>query len=48
MPTNDHYEALEITPDADQDAVKAAYRALALMFHPDRNPPGSSTRPPSG
>src|SRR3954454_22160120 len=38
MPTNDHYEALEITPDADQEAVKAAYRALALTFHPDRNP----------
>jgi molecular chaperone DnaJ len=33
----DYYEILEIPRDADAEAVKKAYRKLALQFHPDRN-----------
>jgi DnaJ-class molecular chaperone len=31
----DHYAALGVTPDADHDVVKAAFRALAKKYHPD-------------
>jgi DnaJ-class molecular chaperone len=31
------YTVLGLTPDADRDAVKAAYRRLAKAFHPDHN-----------
>lgn len=32
----DHYATLGVSKDADQDAVKKAYRRLALELHPDR------------
>lgn len=38
MPTRDYYVLLGIASDAEQDAVKAAYRRLAARYHPDRNP----------
>ncbi len=34
----DFYELLEVTRDADDAAIKAAYRRLAMRWHPDRNP----------
>ncbi|MGC4017259.1 MAG: molecular chaperone DnaJ [Luteolibacter sp.] len=34
----DYYEVLGVDPKADDDAIKKAYRKLALDNHPDRNP----------
>lgn len=33
----DYYEVLGVTRDADQKAIKDAFRRLALKYHPDRN-----------
>lgn len=34
----DYYEILEISRNADSHTIKKSYRALALRYHPDRNP----------
>lgn len=34
----DYYEVLGVAQDADADTIKAAYRRLAMRYHPDRNP----------
>jgi molecular chaperone DnaJ len=36
----DHYDTLGVSRDATQAQVKAAYRRLVKLCHPDRNPQG--------
>lgn len=38
MDFKDYYAALGVAPEADEAAIKAAYRKLARQFHPDVNP----------
>ncbi len=41
MGVTDPYKVLQVLPTADQEVVRAAFRALALKYHPDHD---SSTR----
>lgn len=38
MAKRDYYEILGVPRDADDEALKKAYRAIAMRDHPDRNP----------
>ena len=38
----DYYEVLGIGKDADEAAIKKAYRVLAKKYHPDMNPGDAS------
>ena len=37
MPKRDFYEVLGVSKNADEKAIKSAYRKLAMANHPDRN-----------
>jgi DnaJ-class molecular chaperone len=39
--SKDYYRLLQVSPDADQASIKKAYRKLAVLWHPDRNPDSS-------
>lgn len=38
MSKQDYYDLLGVSRDADEKALKAAFRKLAMVYHPDRNP----------
>ncbi|MBK6545170.1 MAG: molecular chaperone DnaJ [Saprospiraceae bacterium] len=38
MAKRDYYEILGVSKGSDADAIKKAYRKVAMQFHPDRNP----------
>ena len=38
MERRDYYEILGVERTADESVIKRAYRALAMRYHPDRNP----------
>src|SRR5271165_4217823 len=38
-----YYETLEVERDADEPKLKAAFRKLAMKWHPDKNPGDASS-----
>jgi curved DNA-binding protein CbpA len=44
MPVTDPYRVLQVAPTAEQEVVNAAFRALALKYHPDRDASTAAVR----
>jgi curved DNA-binding protein len=42
QPFVDHYETMQISPNADLDTIHRVYRILAQRFHPDNQETGDS------
>jgi curved DNA-binding protein CbpA len=40
----DAYRVLQVDPEAHELVIRAAYRALATIYHPDRDPSALATR----
>lgn len=43
-PTPDHYEILQISPNAEPETVHRVYRLLAQQLHPDNGETGNATQ----
>jgi len=44
QPPIDHYETLQISPNADPDTIQRVFRLLAQRFHPDNTDTGNADR----
>ncbi len=44
MGVTDPYKILQVLPTAEQEVVRAAFRALALKYHPDRDSSARAAR----
>jgi len=42
--SSDHYEALQLSPNADSETVDRVYRILAKRYHPDNPQTGDATK----
>ncbi|MEO6213466.1 MAG: J domain-containing protein, partial [Vicinamibacterales bacterium] len=43
-PPDDHYETLQISPNADVDTIQRVFRLLAQRFHPDNQDTGNAAK----
>ena len=41
---SDHYEALQLSPNADSETVDRVYRILAKRYHPDNQETGDAAK----
>ena len=44
MGVTDPYKVLQVLPTAEQEVLRAAFRALALKYHPDHDPSARAAR----